>query len=142
MKSPALPGFKSGLVTYGTCVKEGQIIRLKFKYVEPTRKFFDELLSRYKKMWGEPTEFKGDSFGVFLVWKWSFVDPSLGRISMILQHNSQDEDEKMGNVVKLTLVDQLLAEDRCGEQQRRQAGQPDRPKSKGKQYKWGDLIPH
>ena len=35
-------------------------------------------------------------------WKWSFVNQQNHKISLILQHNSKDEQEKIGNSVKLT----------------------------------------
>jgi hypothetical protein len=37
-----------------------------------------------------------------VAWKWSFVDQQNHRISLILQHNSMDEQEKKGNAVKIT----------------------------------------
>ena len=95
-------GFKSGLIAYGTCFKPGHIVRIKLKYADSSKEFYDDLLKRYKKRFGEPDEYLGDAFKVVIVWKWSFVDENNHKISLILQHNVRDEDEKMGNAVKMT----------------------------------------
>lgn len=110
-----LDGFKSGLITYATCDAPGLIVRIKLKYADSSKRFFEDLLKRYKQKFGEPSEWRGDPFHVMLSWKWSFVDPRLGLISMTLQHNSLDEEEKVGNSLKMTLTEQLASERRCFE---------------------------
>jgi hypothetical protein len=95
-------GFKSGLIAYGTCDQPGHIVRIKLKYADSSKKFYKNLLKQFKKRFGEPDEYRGDPFKIVDAWKWSFVDPQNHRISLILQHNSKDEEEKMGNSVKLT----------------------------------------
>jgi len=96
-------GFKSGLIAYGTCDQPGHIVRIKLKYADSSKKFYKDLLKRFKKRLGEPDEYRGDPFKIVDAWKWSFVDEQKNhRISLILQHNSKDEEEKMGNSVKLT----------------------------------------
>ncbi len=54
---------------------------------------------------GKPIEFRGDCFGIFIAWKWSFKDADGNRVSMILQHNLKDPNQKMGNNIKLTMWD-------------------------------------
>ena len=95
-------GFKSGLISYGTCARSGNIFRIKLKYADSSKKFYKDLLKQFKKRFGEPAEYRGDPFKIVDAWKWSFVDRQNHRISLILQHNSKDEQEKMGNSVKLT----------------------------------------
>jgi len=95
-------GFKSGLIAYGTCATPGNIVRIKLKYEDSGKPFFEELLKRFKKRFGQPDEYRGDPFKVMIAWKWSFVDKQNHNISLILQHNSMDEEEKMGNAVKMT----------------------------------------
>jgi len=95
-------GFKSGLITYGTCAKPGQIVKIKLKYADSSKEFYQNLLKRYKKRFGDPDEYRGDSFGIVKAWKWSFVDKQNQRISLTLQHNSMDTEEKKGNAVKIT----------------------------------------
>ena len=94
-------GYKSGLIGFGTCHKYGQIVRIKLKYQDSSKAFFKKLLKQYKKRLGEPTEYNGDAFQVFISWKWNFTDEDGQRISLTLQHNQSDSDEKIGNAVKL-----------------------------------------
>ena len=103
-------GFKSGLIAYGTCARAGNILRIKLKYADSSKKFYKDLLKRFKKQFGEPDEYRGDPFHIVVAWKWSFVDQQNHRISLILQHNSMDEQEKKGNSVKLTNTN-LMEED-------------------------------
>jgi len=95
-------GFKSGLIAYGTCEKPGNIIRIKLKYADSSKQFYKDLLKKFKKRFGEPDEYKGDPFQIMVAWKWSFVDQENNDISLTLQHNQLDREEKMGNAVKLT----------------------------------------
>ena len=95
-------GFKSGLITYGTCEQPGHIVRIKLKYSDSGKKFYKDLLEGFKKRFGEPAEYRGDPFKIVDAWKWSFVNEQNQNISLILQHNTKDEQEKMGNSVKLT----------------------------------------
>jgi hypothetical protein len=111
----AVEGFKSGLIGYGTCAVPGRIVRIKLKYADSTKKFYDILLERFKKRFGKPVEWRGDPFHVVLSWKWSFVDTENNRISLILQHNTRYEEEKIGNAVKLTMWNLFEDERRCFE---------------------------
>ena len=119
-----IPGFKSGLIVFGTCRQPPTVVRIKLKYEDASLEFFDELLRRFKTNFGDPNEYQGDPFRVFISWKWSFADALGNRISLTLQHNVQDEDEKIGNVVKLTLLNRLEEDVRCfkeGRMDRREA---------------------
>jgi hypothetical protein len=106
-----LEGIKSGLIAYGTCTAPGQIVRIKLKYQDSSKNFFENLLKRIKKKFGNPKEYRGDPFHILISWKWSFVDKDGRRISMTLQHNSTDTQEKIGNAIKLTMTS-LIDEDR------------------------------
>lgn len=106
-----LQGIKSGLIGYATCTAPGHIVRIKLKYNDSSKKFFENLLKRITKKFGKPKEYRGDPFHVLISWKWSFVDKDGHRISMTLQHNSLDTDEKIGNAIKLTMTS-LIEEDR------------------------------
>jgi len=97
-----MKGIKSGLIAYVTCSAPGQIARIKLKYKDPSKKFYEELLNQIKKKYGKPDEYRGDPFHIVLSWKWSFVDKNNQRITMTLQHNSLDTEEKIGNSIKLT----------------------------------------
>ena len=89
-----ITGIKSGLIAYATCTAPGHIVRIKLKYKDASKKFYESLLKRIKKKFGDPDEYRGDPFQVLIGWKWSFVDKDGRRISMTLQHNSMDTEEK------------------------------------------------
>ncbi len=57
-------GFKSGLISYGTCARSGNIFRIKLKYADSSKKFYKDLLKRFKKQFGEPAEYRGDPFQI------------------------------------------------------------------------------
>jgi hypothetical protein len=110
-------GFKSGLIAYATCGQPRRIVRIKLKYDDGGLDYFEDLLKRYKKRFGEPGQYLGDPFKNLIVWKWSFSDPKgENRVSLTLQHNALDEDEKMGNAVKLTLVNRVEEDLRCAQE--------------------------
>ena len=98
----ALEGIKSGLIAYATCAEPGKIVRIKLKYKDPSKKFYEELLNKIKNKFGKPDEYRGDPFHIVLSWKWSFVNQKNERITMTLQHNAMDTEEKLGNSIKLT----------------------------------------
>ena len=137
------PGFKSGLITFGTCADPGGIVQIKLKYADSSKKFYKDLFKLYKARFGEPAEYRGDSFQVLIAWKWSFRDAEGNRISMILQHNLKDPNQKMGNNIKLTMWDlidkeRVLYEQRMGlKQEKKIAVQP----KEIKPAEWERLIP-
>lgn len=109
-------GFRSGYLSYGNCHEPGQIVKIKLKYERESRKFFNELLERFKKKFGEPSEYKGDAFRAFVAWKWSFTDKDNNKISLILQHNRQnDEEYTSGNSVKISQITLIQKERQCYE---------------------------
>jgi hypothetical protein len=109
-------GIKSGLIAYGSCTAPGHIVRIKLKYQDSSKKFFENLLKQFKKKYGDPDDYRGDPFHILIAWKWSFIDKDDNRISLTLQHNSQDAEEKMGNAVKLTMTNLIEEDQRCHKQ--------------------------
>ena len=107
-------GFRSGYVTYGNCAAPGRIVRLKMNYEDGTREFFERLLAAMKARYGEPAEWRGNPFGSLRTWKWSFKDPSVGDISLILQHYSGTDDAfTRGNSLRLSAHSLATAEQDC-----------------------------
>jgi hypothetical protein len=133
-----IEGFKTGLVGYGTCQKDHPVVRIKLKYADSSRAFFDELIGQFKKAFGEPDEYRGDPFQNVIGWKWAFTDPSNNRVSMILQHNAMDEDEKMGNALKLTLLNALEEDARCYQEKARDQGEKFKHRREGLALKPGE----
>jgi hypothetical protein len=109
-----MDGYKSGSIEFGNCAIPGRILRIKLKYEYADKEFYKKLLERFKNKFGKPDEWRGDPFGAILAWKWSFRDASGNKISLILQH-STDEEYKYGNSVKITNTTFLRQERLCYE---------------------------
>lgn len=140
-----IEGFKSGLISYGTCVEPGRIVRVKLKYQDSSRGFYDTLLRRFKERYGEPDEWRGDPFHIVVAWKWSFVDKDNNRVSMMLQHNTHDADQKKGNSVKITMMNFMDEERACFESKHpKMTGKNHRVMGKGEKggtLNWNLLVP-
>jgi hypothetical protein len=138
-----MQGFKSGDIRFGTCDEPGRIVRIKMKYIYPDKEFFEKLLDRFKKKFGEPVEYKGDPFHAYVAWKWSFRDRDNNRISMILQHyGGGDDEETPGNSVKLTMSNLVQKERECYLKAHSQGGDEDVPKKKlDEMENWERFIP-
>ncbi|UCG63410.1 MAG: hypothetical protein JSW12_12000 [Deltaproteobacteria bacterium] len=138
-----MEGFKSGLICYGTCEVPGRIVRIKLKYADSTKKFYEALLERFKERFGEPTEWRGDPFKIVIAWKWSLTDSENNKISLTLQHNTKDVEEKMGNSVKLTISNFMEEEHLCFEKRhletRKRPGKQE-AKARGK-VDWDRFVP-
>lgn len=106
-------GFDKGIISYGVCASPGEIVKIKLKYEDPSKEYFKMLLKKFKKKYGNPTEWKGDSFGILHIWKWKFVDENQNRIHLILQHNTKNPNENNGNMVKLYHPDKIFEEQVC-----------------------------
>ncbi|SMC23936.1 hypothetical protein SAMN02746041_01874 [Desulfacinum hydrothermale DSM 13146] len=140
-------GFHSGYIIYGNCADPGIIARIKVKYANDSRRFFDQLLNRLKQRFGDPDEYKGDAFQAYLAWKWSFEEPDGQRITMILSHYSGDDDEHtQGNALKLTLTTQIAKERRCYEAEEKRKPKPGMRLGRGQgragaPQNWDNLLP-
>jgi hypothetical protein len=111
-----IEGYKNGYITFASCAHPGRIVKIKLKYEIPDRWFFDELLDRFKKKFGQPSEWKGDPFQTLVAWKWSIKDAQNNAISVILQHYSgEDEEFTRGNSLRITMRGLMEEERRCFE---------------------------
>ncbi len=98
----AVPGYRSGYVTYGNCAEPGRIMRIKMNYEDDSREFYEQILAELKKRYGAPQQWRGNPFGTLRIWKWSVKDKGLGDISVILQHYSGDDDSfTKGNSIRI-----------------------------------------
>ncbi len=129
-----IDGYKSGTVDFGNCSKPGQIVRIKLKYEYEDKDFYDELLEKFKKNFGEPDDWRGDPFHVIIAWKWSFRNENGNSISLILQH-SRDEEYKWGNSVKFTNTTLMEQEELCYEKKNQEEGGSKETKSASKRRK-------
>jgi hypothetical protein len=105
-------GIKTGQIWYAADDTLHPIVRIKLKYADSSKYFYLELFRRFKRQFGEPTEWRGDPFHIVEGWKWSFTDEKNNIISLILQHNTLDRQQKIGNCVKLTNWSLLNMENR------------------------------
>ena len=105
------PGFKSGYLAYGTCAAPGKVVRIKLKYKDSSKGFYEDLLDAYKDKLGKP-KWLGDPFHVISTWKWSFKDGS-NEVDVYLQHNLSNAEEKLGNSVKITMLNLVRDEISC-----------------------------
>ena len=135
VETKPIEGFKSGIIAYGSCAAPGHIVRIKLKYADSSRKFFDELLKRIKNRFGQPSEYRGDPFHIVIGWKWSFVDKENNQITLNFQHNTMDEEEKMGNSIKLTMLN-LIDKDRLCYKEKELDH-----REKLRQRKWEIIVP-
>lgn len=110
-------GFRKGIISYGLCVHPGEIVKIALKYEDSSKAFFKKLMKEFKKKYGKPTEWKGDAFGIMHVWKWVFIDENNRRVNLLLQHNLQNHNENIGNVVKLSYPERAEEERLCFIQQ-------------------------
>jgi len=106
------PGIRSGSVAYANCNEIGRIVRIKLKFDDDSRRFFDNLLERYRERFGKPLEWRGDPFQTVMSWKWSFHDNRGEQVNLELTH-SRDDNSKTENSVKMTLRSLWLREDAC-----------------------------
>ena len=133
-----LEGFRKGFITYGTCNKPGEILRIKLKYQDRSYKFYKQLLEKFRKSFGDNPKFTGDSFGNVKSWKWAFTNDQGQRVTLVLQHNLSDTDESMGNMLKLRLPDLMNAERICFNNTNSQKSVGGEPAS---EIDWAKLIP-
>ncbi len=137
-------GFRKGIISYGICHSPGNIVKIRMKYEDPSKKFFNTLLKKYKKKFGPPTEWKGDSFGIKHIWKWKFKDKNNNIVNMILQHNLQDHNENIGNMVKLAYPEMEDHERLCFNrycEENRKSQLKEQSKEALKETSWDLLIP-
>jgi hypothetical protein len=133
-----LEGFRKGFITYGVCNRPGEILRIKLKYQDRSHQFFEQLLKKYRESFGQKPKFNGGTFGNVKSWKWSFTNDQDQRVTLVLQHNLKDSDESVGNMLKLTLPDQMNAERLCFNKTHPQKSDSDLSES---ETDWTKLIP-
>jgi len=136
----SLPGFKSGYIAYGTCAKPGRIVRIKLKYADSSKSYFERLFKEYKSQLGRPSEWLGDPFHVITEWKWTFSDEQ-NQVNLYLRHNSSDTTEKLGTSMKITMNSLIHAEQQCFNAKFPDYRKKRKPPSRQDPDDWKGLIP-
>jgi hypothetical protein len=134
-----IKGFKSGLIAYGTCAAPGKVVRIKLKYADDSKAFFEALHKKIEARFGKFDEYRGDPFQIVVGWKKSFTDDHGNSISLMIQHNSRDEEEKIGNSIKLTLTN--LFDSDCNCQQKKVTEVSEQPIEIATPNPWELFIP-
>ncbi len=106
-------GFSKGMISYGICKNPGKIVKIRFKYRDTSKEFYESILQRYKKKFGKPAAWEGDVFGIHHVWKWSFVDQENNRIALVMEHNLKDPKVPIGTVVTFSYPERIDQERNC-----------------------------
>lgn len=106
-------GFRKGIISYGVCQHTNRILSIRLKYEDSSKRYFQKLLKEFKKKFGPPDEWKGDSFGILHIWKWHFIDNENNAVTLNLQHNLRNPNENIGNMVKLSYPDMIQEEQKC-----------------------------
>ena len=132
-------GFKSGYVAYGSCAAPGKIVRVKLKYRDSGKGFYEKLLKSYKQKFGKP-RWLGDPFHVVSTWKWSFREGAQ-KIDLYLQHNLSNKEEKFGNSVKLTMLNMVEDELNCFVEQNPDFRKSNQTFDKSAKASWEELLP-
>lgn len=135
-----LNGFRKAFIMYGTCRNPGKILRIKLKYTDKSQDFFKDLLKRYKEKFGAKPKFSGDQFGNVKSWKWSFTDDLGRRVTLQLQHNLKDDEESIGNMVKMSMPDMMDDERLCFNERHEKDNTTGKEKSE--KTDWEHLIPN
>ncbi len=138
-----IDGFRKGTIYYGICDRPGELVKIKLKYLDSSAGFYKKLLKRYKKKFGKPDAFIGDSFGIVKAWKWTFVDENNNKILLRLQHNLKNPDESLGVTVKLEMPEQIEAERICFNKQcaMNMPKKNNRMRSAWSEESWQNMLP-
>lgn len=134
------PGVRSGTVAYANCAEAGRIVRIKLKFENDSREFFEDLLRRYRERFGRPIEWRGDPFQTVMSWKWSFHDARGEQVNLELTH-SREGDSKTENSVKMTLRSLWVREDACQDAKNASESRPDQAPTPAHKLDYRLLIP-
>jgi hypothetical protein len=136
-------GFRKGIISYGACRYIDQILKIDMKYQDKSKAFYKKLLKEFRKKFGQPDSWHGDSFGVKYIWKWRFIDDQQNPVSMTLQHNSKDSMETIGNMVKLSYPARIAEERACFNDMCEQSKEniDEKRREELKKSDWSYLIP-
>lgn len=134
------PGFKSGYIAYGNCAAPGKVVRIKLKYKDSSKGFYEKLLEGYRDKFGKP-QWLGDPFHVISTWRWSFKDGS-NKVDIYLQHNLSNKEEKLGNSMKMTMLNLVKDELDCFAAKNPDFRKSKQDKSSNNSVLIEDLIPY
>lgn len=111
LKHGAIHGVRGGDIYTATCAHPNKVVRIKLKFVDRSKRLFDDLLKRYKKKYGDPDSYKGDAFRNVIVWEW-IIKNGERTVNLSLTY-SVDPEFRPGVTVKMTDVTLLQDDYKC-----------------------------
>ncbi|WP_419785796.1 hypothetical protein [Pseudodesulfovibrio sp.] len=105
LKSDILPGIRGGSLAFANTRDKDRLVRIKLKFHDRGTALFDKLLAQYKKAFGNPDSYQGDTFRNVIAWQWDFSKDGQ-RVCLVLMW-SRDNEIRPGVSIKMTL-DSLL----------------------------------
>ncbi|BCS89355.1 hypothetical protein [Pseudodesulfovibrio sediminis] len=112
IKGDVLPGVRGGSLSFGNCRNTGKLIRIKLKFYDRGKGFFENMLRKYEKAFGEADTYLGDAFKNVIAWEWVFKNTKGEEISLILMW-SRDQEVRPGVSIKMTHESLMRAEFEC-----------------------------
>lgn len=112
LKPENLPGVRGGSLSFGNCLGNSRLVRIKLKFNDRDQGFFNRLYSRYEADFGKPDKYLGDAFKNVIAWEWSFHDGNGGRVSLVLMW-SRDKEIRPGVSIKMTQETYMNEEYEC-----------------------------
>lgn len=112
IKGDVLPGVRGGSLSFGNCKNRGKLVRIKLKFYDRGKGFFENLLKRYEKSFGKPDHYLGDAFKNVIAWEWLFKNIRGEEVSLILMW-SRDQEVRPGVSIKMTQETLMQAELQC-----------------------------
>lgn len=97
----AVPGIRGGSLTYANTTEDRRLVRIKLKFHDRKQDLFDQLLARYKRQFGDPDNYAGDSFHNVIAWQWKFHKD--GEMVDLILMWSREPDMRPGVSIKMTL---------------------------------------
>jgi hypothetical protein len=107
----SVPGVRGGSLSYGNCLGQSRLVRIKLKFHDRSQKFFNALVERYTARFGKPDSYQGDTFRNVIAWQWDFARGDEA-VSLLLMW-SRDKEMRPGVSIKMTLESLLDAEYEC-----------------------------
>jgi hypothetical protein len=112
IKVDALPGVRGGSLNFGNCKNIGTLVRVKIKFHDRSKKFFNRLLDKYTDSFGKADSYLGDAFKNVIAWQWLFENNKGEKVSLVLMW-SRDKEVRPGVSIKMTQRSLLNEEYNC-----------------------------
>ena len=117
LKPGAIPGIRGGSLSYGICIGEKRVARMKLKFADRGEQLFRDLDRLYRSRFGRPDDWVGNAFRTIQAWQWILGKGGSDEVEIILMHSKVD-DMRPGVSIKMTLTTLWEEERACWERTR------------------------